>query len=59
MTSIEVDVIKIAARQDKEGFTVTFRMHPDDNYQPVMAAPFGEQFKMMLVPLDGDGNPVT
>jgi hypothetical protein len=53
---ISVDVIKAAYRQTKEGFAVTFILHPQDDFDLLAHADIGSQWQMQLVPLDDNGN---
>jgi hypothetical protein len=53
---ITFDAIKSAYRQTKEGYTVTFVIHPQDSHEELMAAPIGSQWNLKLVPLDENGN---
>ena len=52
-----VDVIKLGYKQDKDGFVISFRLHPNDDHDEIARALLGSQWQMKLVPLDDDGNP--
>jgi hypothetical protein len=56
MTTIQVDVIKSAYRQSKDGFVVSFVIHPQDNHQELANADIGSQWQLTLVELDEHGN---
>ncbi len=51
------DAIKIAYRQTKDGFVVSFAIHPQDMPADLANADIGSQWQMRLVTLDDDGNP--
>lgn len=51
------DAIKIAYRQSKDGFVVSFAIHPQDMPADLANADIGSQWQMRLVGLDEDGNP--
>ena len=53
---ITVDVIKCAYRQSKEGFVISFVIHPQDKHPELSDAPIGSQWQLQLVPLDEHGN---
>ncbi len=54
--TIQFDAIKIAYKQDKEGFVVTFRIHPSDDHQAIGNAELGSQWQLTCVELNEDGN---
>lgn len=54
---IKCDAIKTAYRQNKEGFVVSFAIHPQDMPADLANAHVGSQWQLILVPLDDDGNP--
>lgn len=51
------DAIKIAYRQSKDGFVVSFAIHPQDMPADLANADIGSQWQMRLVELDDNGNP--
>ena len=54
---ITIDAIKIAYRQsNKDGFVVTFSLHPSEGHDDLAKAPLGSQWQLTLVPLDENGN---
>ncbi len=53
---ISVDVIKMAYRQTKDGYAITFVIHPNDKHETLANALIGSQWRMQLTPLDEDGN---
>ncbi len=53
---ISCDAIKIAYRQSKEGFVVSFAIHPQDMPVDLANADIGSQWQLKLVPLDENGN---
>jgi len=55
--TIQFDAIKIAYKQDREGFVVTFRIHPADDHRAIGDAAIGSQWQLTCVELDEDGNP--
>ncbi len=54
---IAADAIKIAYRQGKDGFVVSFAIHPSDMPADLANADIGSQWRITLTPLDADGNP--
>lgn len=56
---IDVDVLKYAYRQSKDGFIVSFVLHPHDNHLDLANAAIGSQWRLTLRELDESGNPVT
>lgn len=59
MSSTEMDVIKYAYRQSKDGFIISFVVHPNDLNLDLANAAIGSQWRLKLVELDEHGNPVT
>lgn len=53
---IQVDAIKLAYRQNKDGFVVSFVIHPNDEHKKLANAAIGSQWQLRLVELDDDGN---
>jgi hypothetical protein len=53
---IKVDAIKYAYRQNKDGFVVSFVIHPNDAHKELANADIGSQWELTLVGLDEDGN---
>ena len=51
------DAIKISYRQSKDGFVVSFAIHPQDMPADLANADIGSQWQIRLVGLDEDGNP--
>ncbi len=56
MDDIHCDAIKIAYRQTKDGFVVSFAIHPQDMPVVLANADIGSQWSLRLVELDEDGN---
>jgi len=50
------DAIKIAYRQSRDGFVVSFAIHPQDMPADLANADIGSQWQLKLVPLDEHGN---
>lgn len=50
------DCVKIAYRQDREGYLITFRLHPHDDHSELAQAHIGSQWQLVATPLDEDGN---
>ncbi len=46
----------MAYRQTKDGYAITFVIHPQDMHEALANAPIGSQWRMELTPLDEDGN---
>ena len=55
----EMDVIKYAYRQSKDGFIVSFVVHPNDLCLDLANAAIGSQWRLTIRELDEDGNPVA
>ncbi len=53
---IQCDAIKYAYRQSKDGFIISFVIHPQDMSEDLANADIGSQWQLSLVPLDEDGN---
>jgi hypothetical protein len=53
---IKCDAIKTAYRQSKDGFVVSFAIHPQDMDPDLANAEIGSQWQLRLVPLDDNGN---
>lgn len=49
--AIQVECIKIAYRQAKEGPVISLRLHPDDMANEIATAPLGQRFAVAFVPL--------
>jgi len=56
MTAIHCDAIKIAYRQSKDGFVVSFAIHPQDMPAVLANADIGSQWRLVLSELDEHGN---
>lgn len=54
--AIHCDAIKIAYRQSKDGFVVSFAIHPQDMPAVLANADIGSQWRLVLSELDEDGN---
>lgn len=50
------DAIKIAYRQSRDGFVISFAIHPQDIPAELANAAIGSQWALQLVELDDDGN---
>jgi len=59
MTTVKFDAIKIGYKQDKEGFVVALRIHPNDDHQAIANAALGSQWHIDGVELNEDGNAET
>lgn len=53
---ITIDVIKLGYKQDREGFVVSFRIHPSDDHKELAIADIGSQWQLTATPLDDQGN---
>ncbi len=53
---IKCDAIKIGYRQSKDGFVISFTLHPQEVPEELALADIGSQWQLSLVPLDDDGN---
>lgn len=57
--AIAAEVVKVAMRQTKDGLTVTFAIHPNDNTNDLLIHPIGSRYQIALVMLDDEGQPVV
>jgi hypothetical protein len=49
--AIQVECIKVAYRQAKEGPVISLRLHPNDLTNDIANAPLGQRFAVAFVPL--------
>ncbi len=54
--NVEFDAIKIGYRQSKDGFVVSFSIHPNEMPMILANADIGSQWQITAVELDEDGN---
>ncbi len=52
-----VDLIKAGYRQSKDGFIISFVLHPHDDHSKLANADIGSQWQATFTALDEDGNP--
>lgn len=53
------EVVKVAMRQTKDGLTVTFAIHPNDDTNDLLIHPIGSRYQIALVLLDDEGQPAV
>lgn len=55
MTALSFEAVKIAFRQDKNGYILTLSIHPNDVPKDLYLHPVGQIYGVAIVPLGGDG----
>ena len=55
-SAIVCDAMKAAYRQSRDGYVVSFVIHPQDMPAVLANSDIGSQWQLSLVPLDDDGN---
>ena len=59
MTASRFEALRVAFRQDKEGYILTLRIHPSDIDGQVMLDPVGQRYYATLLRVDENEQPVT
>lgn len=47
--ALAFEAVKMSWKQDKEGFVLTLRVHPQDVKEPIAMAPIGQQWTIALL----------
>lgn len=59
MSSSRIESIRVAFRQDREGYLITLRVHPSDLDPQLMLDPVGQRYYTTLLRVDEGEKPVT
>jgi hypothetical protein len=59
MTASRFEAIRVAFRQDKDGYVITLRIHPSDIDGQIMQDPVGQRYYVTLNRVDEDEQPIT
>lgn len=51
--ALAFEAVKMSWKQDKEGFVLTLRVHPQDVKEPIAMAPIGQQWTIALIKTPG------
>lgn len=55
----QVEAVKIAMQQDKNGHVLKLSIHPSDTPESIMRDPVGTRYMVVLVRMDDEGNVVA
>lgn len=58
METINFESIKVALKQDKEGYVLTLRIHPDDLHEDLIRDFIGSRYQVVMVRLNQDEHPM-
>jgi hypothetical protein len=58
MKTINFEAIKMALKQDKDGYVLTLRVHPDDLDQDLMRDFIGSRYQVVMVRLNETESPM-
>lgn len=58
MKTSQFEAVKIAIKQDKEGYVLTLRMHPDDVPEEILRDFVGSRYQVVMVRLNADESPM-
>ena len=58
MTHPNFEAQKIAIKQDKDGYVLTLRMHPDEVPETILRDFVGARYQVVMVRLDGEEKPM-
>lgn len=56
--AIEVEALKVALRQTKDGVNLTLVIHPDDLHPELLSDPIGSRYRVSFVRVGDDEQPV-
>ena len=59
MKTLQFEAIKLAIKQDKEGYVLTLRMHPDDIPEELLRDFVGARYQCVMVRLDSVEKPLN
>lgn len=54
----QFEAVKLAVKQDKEGFVLTLRMHPDEVPEEILRDFVGSRYQVVMVRLNGTDQPL-
>lgn len=57
-SALSFEAVKVAMRQTKDGVTITFTIHPNDDTNDLFIHPVGSRYQVALVLLGDDGKPI-
>lgn len=58
MTTSRFETIRVSFRQDKEGYLIVLRIHPNDTDAEILLDPLGQRYYATLQRVDDDEQPV-
>ena len=58
MKTINFEAVKVALKQDKEGYVLTLRIHPDDLQDELMRDFIGSRYQVVMVRLNENEQPM-
>lgn len=58
MKTLQFEAIKLAIKQDKEGYVLTLRMHPDEIPEELLRDFVGARYQCVMVRLNSDDKPL-
>jgi plasmid maintenance system antidote protein VapI len=59
MKTINFEAVKVALKQDKEGYVLTLRIHPDDLQDELMRDFIGSRYQVVMVRLNENEEPMN
>jgi hypothetical protein len=59
MKTLQFEAIKLAMKQDREGYVLNLRMHPDEIPEDLLRDFVGARYQCVLVRLDGHDKPMN
>ena len=59
MDTLQYEAIKVAMKQDKEGYLLTLRVHPDDLPTDLVRDFVGARYQVVMVRLGDDEKPIN
>lgn len=54
----QFEAIKVAMKQDKDGYVLTLRIHPDEVPEEILRDFVGSRYQVVMVRLNGDEQPM-
>lgn len=58
MQTSQFEAIKVAIKQDKEGYVLTLRVHPDEVPEEILRDFVGARYQVVMVRLSDDNSPM-
>jgi hypothetical protein len=59
MDTLQYEAIKVAMKQDKEGYILTLRVHPDEVPEALLRDFVGARYQVVMVRLGDDEKPIN